>query len=80
MACITSTDLADMELLTRVKSSISAGLEYTVNLIPYRMSYIDFKRLINNLSLQLGIQVQISPIRVIVKGKKKIVKAKVVPL
>lgn len=80
MACITFTDLTDMDLLTRVKSSISKGLEYIANLVSYRMSYSYFRTLINNLFLGLGIKVKISPIRCIVNGRNKIVKARVVPL
>ena len=80
MACITFTDLTDMDLLTRVKSSISEGLEYIANLVSYRMSYSYFRTLINNLFLGLGIKVKIIPIRSVVNGRKKIVKAKVIPL
>jgi hypothetical protein len=76
----THTDLTDMDLLTKVRTRIIAGLEYVVNIVSYRMSYQYFRRLINDLSLKLGIRVKIQSIKVLVNGVHKITKAKVIPL
>lgn len=77
---LTFTDLTDMDLLTKVKKNISEGLEYVVNLVVYRMSYQYFRTLINDLSLRLGIQVKIEPIKSLVNGRNKTIKARVIPL
>jgi len=76
----TYTDLKDMDLMTKVRDSISKGLEHIVNLVSYRMSYSYFRKSIIDMFSNLGIRVKISPIRCIINGRSKIVKARVVPL